>query len=195
MIEFDAEKHIYKVDGVRVPSVSEVTECLHRMAYKDAPPDLMEMAAIRGTTVHEATVALDAEGEVSISGDLAPYLQAYAQFLEDHEPKWLKTEWRVNHGLEYAGTLDRYGMFNGSHCILDIKTTSRIGRETKALYNAAQNLYRWAIQADYPVDKLWILQLKKDATYKLIELPVEDKLAQACWDIYCETQRIRRKRK
>ena len=194
MIEFDEERHIYRVDGIVVPSVSEVTECLHRMAYRDAPPDMMAYAAARGTAVHQAAEALDWDDVVQISGNLAPYIRAYAKFLEDKKPRWDQIEFRVNKGLEYAGTLDRYGEFNGASCIVDIKTTSRITREIKALYTAAQNLYRRAIDDWLPVDKLWILQLKQDETYKLIELPVEDSLADACLAIHAATQKRRRKR-
>ena len=192
MIEFDASRHIYRVDGVIVPSVSEITECLHKMAYRDAPPDLMEYAAARGTAVHEATEKLDWNGEVQVNGTIAPYLKAYAKFLEAKQPEWDLIEHRVNKGLEYAGTLDRYGKFNGAYCILDIKTTSRITREIKAVYTAAQNLYRRALESWLPVEKLWILQLKQDETYKLIELPVEDTLADACLAIHSAVGKRRR---
>ena len=194
-LEFQEEGHIYTVDGIRVPSVSEITSFLARIAYGEAPPDVMAIAAERGTMVHRATQELDEKGECSITGDLAPYLQAYSSFLEEHNPKWDFIEFPVNNGLLYAGTLDRYGLLNNTHAILDIKTTSSITRNVKALYTAAQNLYRMAIQDWLPVDKIYILQLKRDATYKLVELPVEDGLANACLTIYEATKKKERKKK
>ena len=194
-LEFQEEGHIYTVGGIRVPSVSEVTSCLSRMAYGEAPSEAMAIAADRGTAVHKATQELDEAGECTVTGDLSPFLEAYNKFLEDKKPKWDFIEFAVNNGMQYAGTLDRYGLLNNAHAIVDIKTTSSITRSVKALYTAAQNLYRMAIEDWLPVDKIYILQLKRDATYRLVELPIEDGLANACLAIYEATKKKERKRK
>jgi hypothetical protein len=60
------------------------------------------------------------------------------------------------------------------------------------LYTAAQNLYRMAIEGEYPVEQIVILQLKKDGTYKCIELEIQDELANACIAL---SQALRRRRR
>ena len=179
LIFFD-EGHRYTVDGVEVPSVSEVTRFLAREVYSDVNQTALDAAATRGTNVHKATEALDKFGQVEVDDEALPYLKAYVAFRKEQNPEWEKIEWPVNNGLLYAGTIDRYGLLGDRHVILDIKTTARIDRPHKVVYTAAQNLYRMAIQEKHAVDAIVILQLKKDGTYKMIELEVQDELANAC---------------
>ena len=177
---FYDQTHQYTVDGVEVPSVSELTRFISREVYKDVQQFMLDAAATRGTNVHKATEALDKFGTVEVDDEALPYIKAYLKFRKDHQPDWIKVEWSVNRGFLYAGTLDRYGTIGDKKVILDIKTTSRISKDHKVLYTAAQNLYRMAIEQDYPVDAIYILQLKKDGTYKFYELEIQDELANAC---------------
>ncbi len=192
---FYDDTHRYTVDGEDVPSVSELTRFLARELYQDAPQFAIDSAAQRGTKIHKATEALDKFGSVEIEDDLAPYLKAYVQFVKEHTPEWEKIEWAVCNEKLYAGTLDRYGVMNGKKIILDIKTTGTITGMHKVLYSAGQNLYRLAVLKENPVDELWILQLKKDGTYKLIQLDVNEDLARACITLHEAIRKTKRKRR
>ena len=193
MLEFEEKTHTYRLDGVKIPSVSDITECLAAITYREVPPEIMAYAAERGTIIHRAAEELDMKGEVSVTGEYAPYVEAYANFLRDKEPIWDMIEEPVNNGTLYAGTPDRYGLMDGKHVIVDIKTAAQISRVKKALYTAAQNLYRAALETWLPVDELWLLQLSKDGAYKLIPLPKDDTLATACLVIYNQTRRKEKK--
>ena len=58
MLTFDEATHTYTLDGVRFPSVTEVTRfCAYD--YKSERPWLAEAAARRGTAVHEACALID----------------------------------------------------------------------------------------------------------------------------------------
>ena len=53
MLTFDEATHTYTLDGIRLPSVTEVTRfCAYD--YRSDRPWLAEAAARRGTAVHEA---------------------------------------------------------------------------------------------------------------------------------------------
>ena len=125
------------------------------------------------------------------------FRKAYAKFLKENDVDWFGIEMITHNQDFYAGTLDRYGFVNGNTVILDIKTTKTISGKHKKLYEAGQNLYRLAVKDRFDVDieKLFILQLKEDETYKLIELPVDDELALACMSLHRATQKKRRRRK
>lgn len=193
LIKFFEEDHRYVIDGEEVPSVSEITRFISNEVYRDVMEAAKDNAAERGTKIHKATEALDKFGKVEIDDELTPYLKAYLAFLKAASPEWEKIEWPVHNGLLYAGTLDRYGTIEGRRAIVDIKSTASISRQHKVLYTAAQNLYRMAIEDEHPVEALYILQLKKDGNYKLIELPIEDALANAC--ITLSTALAKKKRK
>lgn len=191
-IILDEDVHQYTVDGEEVPSVSELTRFISKEIYGDVVQSTLDAAADRGTRVHKGAEALDKFGTVEIEDELLPYLQAYVSFIKEHKPEWEKIEWPVNNGMLYAGTIDRYGILDTKRSIVDIKTTSRIGPAHRVLYTAAQNLYRMAIEGDHPVEQIVILQLKKDGTYKCIELEIQDELANACIAL---SQALRKRRR
>ena len=194
---FYDDTHRYTVDGEEVPSVSELTRFLTREVYTDTPQFFMDGAAARGTLVHKATEAIDEYGKVECPDDISPYVQAYVSFLHDKKPEYHRIEWPVcNHKL-YAGTVDRYGVLDGKNVILDIKTTANITGMHKVLYRAQLNLYRLAVEIEAPVEELWILQLKKDGTYKLIQLDIDEPLALACLTMHeaIKNSKTRRRKK
>ena len=195
LLFFDAD-HTYTVDGETVPSVSELTRFLSRELYGDIQQYNLDRAASRGTAVHKATEVLDKYGKVEASEDIVPYVKAYLQFLKDHKPTWEKIEWAVcSPEKDYAGTIDRYGIVDEKHTIVDLKTTANICPRHRKLYEAAQNLYRMAIEHKHPVEQLLILQLKNDGTYKLYELPVDSTLANACLAMHKAMAKKKRRKK
>ena len=192
---FYDDSHKYTVDGEEVPSVSELTRFLTRELYTETPQYVLDNAANRGTKVHKATEALDKFGRVEIEDDLAEYVKAYVAFRKEINPEWEKIEWSVCNDKLYAGTVDRYGKMNGLSVIMDIKTTGTITGLHKVLYTAQLNLYRLAVMKEKPVDGLWVLQLKKDGTYKLIQLEVNEPLAQACITMHKAIKNGRKRRR
>ena len=190
LIFFD-EGHIYELDGERIPSVSEITRFLAREIYGDVQQFRLDRAAERGTKIHKLTEALDKYGEIDADAESLPYIKAYLKFRQEHDVQWEEIEKPRFHpdGL-YAGTIDRMGMIDGRRGILDIKNVYRIH---KPLYEAAQNLYRMTYDPGF-IEVLYILHLKPDATYKLIELPIRDDLALACLTLHRATAKKRGKR-
>ena len=192
---FYDQTHQYTVDGVEVPSVSEITRFISREIYQDTQQFMLDAAATRGTNVHKATEALDKFGSVEVDDEALPYLQAYLAFRKEYKPDWEKIEWSVHKGQEYAGTLDRYGTIRDKRAIVDIKTTANISRGHRMMYTAAQNLYRMAIEEEFPVDAIYILQLKKDSSFSLLELDISDDLANACLTLHKALQKRKHKLK
>ena len=195
---FYDDSHTYTVDGQEVPSVSELTRFLTRELYNDAPQYFLDQAAKRGTSVHKATEALDKFGTVEIDDEFAGFVKAYVSFLKEHDVSWDNIEWPVcskDNEMPYAGTIDRVGTLDGKIVILDIKTTANISGLHKLCYTAQLNLYKLAVKEEKPVEGLWVLQLKKDGTYKLIPLEENEELAKACLTMHYAIQKTKRKRR
>lgn len=175
---FYEKNHIYMLDGQRLPCVSDLCRFLHKEIYKDAPLWQMEAAADRGTSVHRATELLDKTGTAEISEEYAPYLEAYAAFRREHDVEWELIEHPDHHPVHgYAGTIDRFGKVDGFATLLDIKTTWKVH---KPLCSASLNLYRMILEfRERAVERLLILHLKKDGTYKLIKFVADDSVPMA----------------
>lgn len=173
-IHFNAEQHIYTVDGKELPSVTTICRFLS-YDYKSNRPWLAEAAAKRGTAIHEACALMDYGEEVEAPPEMAGYLAAYRRFLSDYQPEWLGIERPLGSlDLGYAGTPDRFGIIGGKRVLVDIKT----GR----LHVPAVSAQLWgyetllatadfdAIQADYALrlDKSGIYELRLiDPSYPL----------------------------
>ena len=186
----------YTLDGEVIPSVSELTRFISREIYNDLQQGTLDRAAGRGTAVHKATELLDKYGKVEATDDIVPYVRAYVSFLKEHEVQWEKIEWAVcSPENDYAGTLDRYGLLDGKRTLADIKSISALSPGHRKLYEASLNLYRMAIQAEHQIERLLIIWLKKDGTYKLWDVPIDDTLANACRALHQALKKKPRKKK
>lgn len=177
LLFFD-QGHRYTVDGRELPSVTQLCRFLSREVYGGINQYTLDAAADRGTKVHKATEVLDLYGKVDVDDDLLPYLNAYLKFRREHTIRWDRVEYAAYHPEDgYAGTIDRYGEVDGKRAIVDLKTTCTVH---KPLCAASLNLYRRMMEAHgNPVDALYILHLRKDGSYKLVEFQADDNLPNA----------------
>lgn len=192
LLFFD-QGHKYTLDGEELPSVSELCRFLSREIYGDVAQWRLDQAADRGTAVHKATEVLDKYGKVDVQDGILPYVQAYIQFRQEHPAEWQKIEYATHHpDRRYAGTIDRYGLVDGAASLVDIKTSYTIH---KPLCAAQLNLYRWILEAEgRPVDRLYILHLKKDGAYKLQQFEKDDALPEALLTLHNALKKKRRKK-
>lgn len=194
VLTFTEEDHTYEVNGQVIPAVSEIIRFISREVYGEVTQYVLDNAADRGTRVHKATQMLDVVHDVECDEDIVPYVQAYVQFLRDHKPSWRFIEKSMYHPeLMYAGTLDRMGDIDGKKTIVDIKTSSSL---QKVMYGAQLNLYRKMMEANYhDVERLCVLHLKKDGTYKLVDFDIDDTVADACLTLHKALEKKPRKKK
>ena len=169
-IDFDEERHIYTVDGKKVPSVTEMLSYATAKHYGNINESVLRQAAQRGTDVHEACQDIDYGLEVKADPVIAPYVKAYVQFLCDYLPEWEEIEQKhYNENLVYCGTVDRMGKINGRKAIVDIKTVSSISRTNYIVYSAQTYAYSRFYDDGCDFDR-YILVLKKDGKYRLVNL-------------------------
>ena len=192
LLFFD-EGHRYEVDGEVLPSVSELCRFLTREVYESVSQYHLDRAADRGTKVHKACETLDLYGKVEISDEFAPYVAAYLQFRKEHEVQWQMIEQSMYHTEDrYAGTVDRYGLLDGVHTLVDFKTSYVV---QKRLAIAQLNLYRRMLQRNgYPVDRQVILHLTKDG-YKLVEIERRDDVPEALLTLHRLMEKKKRRKR
>ena len=187
-IDFNEEKHEYTVGGVHIPSVSEILAPLNAERYGEINREVLRSAAERGKAVHELCEAIDygIDPDEDEMPEIQGYVDAYYQFLFDHEVEWQMVEQIVAcyRGIEgepplYCGTIDRFGIVDGCKAVVDIKTYASMTTEAQMTASCQTALYRDAIydNSSYIDDGIphwkihrYILHLKKDGKYRLIDL-------------------------
>ena len=176
-IDFDEEKHEYSVGGIKVPSVSEILAPLSAERYGELSPWMLKAAAARGTAVHEATELVDYGIPLEPDPDVYDYMFAYETFLLEHEVDWEAIEGIVYYKRTedelplYAGTIDRFGLVDGIPAVVDIKTYSSMSTDSQLYASCQTVLYADALESmGRMVLGRYILHLRKDGTYRLIDL-------------------------
>ena len=191
MLTFDEATHTYTLDGIRLPSVTEVTRfCAYD--YKSDRPWLAEAAARRGTAVHEACALIDYGEEPEKTPEIAGYLKAYRRFLKDWKPEWKLIECPIaDRDMKMAGTMDRFGIIHNAPAILDIKT----GQLHDAALSAQMTGYYQLLQHERGgilFAELYALKLSHDGTYQLAMVTPRPGLLGACITLHHATERKKR---
>lgn len=156
------DEHVYELDGVVVPSVTQVLQGVGLINFDGVPAAALEYARNRGSLVHQALEFYDQDDldVYSLDPAIASYLPGYQRYLIDSGFIPETIEQRVYHEqYRYAGTLDRTGTMGGKRVLIDLKT----GAVDKwvALQTAA---YEMCLPDGY---ERYALQLTAEGKYKL----------------------------
>jgi hypothetical protein len=166
---FSPEGHVYSLDGVIVPSVTQALTLAGLDDVSRVPAHRLQRAADLGTAVHLACAYLD-EDDLdldSLDPAIVGYVLGYQRFKQQRgfSPVVIEQRGVVSTGLPYGFCLDRIGILDDKEVLIDIKTASR-----------KQNW--WGIQVaayaqavEFKGERLAV-HVAKDGSYKLI--PHED---------------------
>ena len=189
-LEYIHESHMYIVDGVIVPSVTQVLDCKFGKKYDFVSPQVLRRAAEKGTAVHEAIEQFERYGTESDLKELRNYKflkKAYGfECLENEIPVILFK----NGDPVAAGRLDMVVAMNGKTGLADIKRTSTLDKN----YLAYQlNMYRIAYQQSYGVqiDLLRGIHLRED-TRRFVDIPIKENIV---WEVLEEWQTMKQEMK
>jgi hypothetical protein len=172
-IEFIDSTHTYLVNGVIVPSVTQIMKPVSEAYYADIPSFVLNNAAGRGTRVHKAIY--DYENGDETDDELLPYLRTYltAKKLKGFEP--IKQEFVLTDGT-FCGTIDMLATMDKEQVLIDLKVTSKFNKELAEIQLAGYE--ELCEKNNIQVGRSYILHLTKDS-YKLHKVtPNYDKWAE-----------------
>jgi hypothetical protein len=110
--------------------VSVLKKTKARKTLKDAWELERDIAADRGTAIHEAAEQYALGKAVDMVPEIEPYVKAFDSFCYDFKPEFMYTEALVvSHTYGYAGTLDSIVRIDGKTYVLDIKTGNYVWPE------------------------------------------------------------------
>lgn len=172
VLHFDEASHTYTVDGVVVPSVTQILAPLNDLSF--IKPDALQYKRDLGTAVHKATELHDL-GELdedSVADVVRPYLDAWIRLRRETKLEILGMEKRVYHPAHrYCGTYDRLVKFDGRRCMWDLKTGAMYpsyGPQTAAYKNAEEK------ESGKRIEGRHTIELRDDGTYRIHEMKDPD---------------------
>lgn len=180
---FHNENHIYELDGVKIPSVSEILYPLGDDIEEDLE-NVFEAAAERGTILHKVIeLLLLGETEVEYPSQYESYVDAIRLFLSEHTITPIAIEKPVYHTtMLYGGTPDLLCEFDNFISILDYKFVAQVQKtKVKAQTNGYAKIY---YDEGVDIEKLYVVQFLPDGNYRLYPIKVDDTEFDLCYDIY-----------
>lgn len=172
ILEYYDETHTYLVDGVIVPSITQILKYKFGNKYNGVSKEVLDKAAEKGTAVHEAIEAWCKNGTESLLPELRnfKFLKEKYQFevLQNEVPVILQKEGRIIG----AGRLDLVLKIDGHIGGADIKRTSVLDKE----YLAYQlNLYRIAYRQTYGIEWEFLRGVHlRDDVRKFVTIPIKE---------------------
>ena len=179
-LEYLDDIHQYLVNGICIPSITQVLSHRFGNKYAGIARETLEKAAEYGTGVHAAIEGYAREGWLAEeTRGFEAELRNFEWLQKQFEFKIVKTELPV---ILYdyeepiaAGRLDLLMETRGVKSIADIKTTSTLDKE----YLGCQlNLYRRAFMQTYvdPILALDAIHLRRKVVRRFVPIPINEEL-------------------
>ena len=175
VLEYFDDTHEYLVDGVIVPSITQILKIKFGNKYDGVSQKVLNRAAEKGTEVHEAIERYCKTGENSDLKEVRnfKFLQKQYKFevLDNEVPIILF----LNDEPVAAGRLDLVLKLDNKIGGGDIKRTATLDKE----YLAYQlNLYRIGYRQCYGVEWEFLKGIHlRDDTRKFLNIPINEKMA------------------
>lgn len=164
VLTFDEDKHIYRLNGIIVPSVTQVMKPLSDETYRDVDSKVLRRAAGKGTAVHNAIENYLDFGIEDVDPGYSGYFTAFLRWFDEYKPQVIATEYRLYHKfMGYAGTADLICDIGGKPYVIDYKTTQRIEELLVKVQLKAYSQALGSLGAE--PKRAASLHLKKDGTF------------------------------
>ena len=171
--QFDESTHTYTVDGVRIPSVTQILETVGLVDYKDIPRDVFAYAAERSVAVHSAAEFFDQHDlDIdSLDPQVMKYFIGWKNFRQDYPFEVFESE-KIHvgelNGLKFGMKADRVvKLGKGQIGVYDIKCTSKLhpayGVQT------AGYVLGLGFKCDPEVARRFVVHLRPNSLYQLHE--------------------------
>ena len=166
MIEFIEDGHIYLLDGVITPCVSDILHFIFPDKYKNVNKTILNKKAEYGSTIHKAIECLEQGLKIPKLNYIQELsLEQYKKLKNEYNIEVLSQEQKIHYKDLYCGTYDMEANVNGIHSLVDIKTTAELDYE----YLSWQlSFYELAIGKRFK--KLYCLWLPKKDLGRLVEI-------------------------
>ena len=138
ILEFDENSHIYIVDGLIVPCVTDILSRKYK-DYDGVSQETLKRAANLGTKLHKAIEIYEKKGITNNSEEFKNYLFLKKHYKIENIDNEVPIIYEENGKVLFAGTLDQIYKIDNKLGINDFKRVSAPNKEKIALQ---VNLYK-----------------------------------------------------
>lgn len=196
IVEYDDETHSYVVDGIDVPSVTQLMRRRFGGMYNGIPCSVLNEAARKGTLLHETIEAAEKAEDISTFSPPAEVEDEYRSYLflkRQYEFTCIGNEILLL--IPYEGEIIAAGRMDmllldreGKTGIADIKRTSKLD---EAYLSYQLTIYGMGLEYCYNIKPefyrcIWLRETKRK--YKAIK-PCHDLAMELLKEVYDESQR------
>ena len=185
-IEFIEDQHLYIVDGILTPCVSNILAYKFK-DYRAVSPEVLQRASERGTELHEAIESYERNGTESELKEFQNYL-----FLKKHHgfvniANEVPVLYEKDGTVLFVGTLDQVIELDGKRGINDFKRVSAPNKQ-KIAYQL--NFYKLAYEQTYgeKVDFLSYTHLR-ETVRKFNMLPIGEEVTLNLLNEFLESEK------
>ena len=173
-VEFDPISHIYIVDGLIVPSVTQILGKAFN-DYGGVSERVLKEACEKGVALHKAIELYEKTGQASDLKEFRNYLFLKRYNGIENVANEVPVIYEENGKVLYAGQLDQIFKIEDCYGINDFKRVSAPNKEKIALQ---LNLYKIAYEQSYQkeIQILSFMQLREDKR-KFTPLPINEQSA------------------
>lgn len=136
-LDYDEGAHSYKVDGIKVPSVTRVVDgCFPKnltdwalLVGKEEYDNVINEAIEIGNDTHKWVEDYITYGHVcsNPANHISHPVNAFLKWNDRFKPSWNDAERKIYcDKYKYAGTVDAVAKINGRVCVIDFKTSKKI---------------------------------------------------------------------
>lgn len=175
-LEYFDDEHIYLVDGIKMPSVTQILQTKFGKKYEHVSPAVLKKAAEAGNAVHDAIYSLCKTGEYTDLPEVKNFLFLQKQYNFEVIDNEVPVVLFFNDEPIAAGRLDivlknETGQLGGA----DIKRTSVLDKEHLAYQ---LNIYRIAYRQTYGIEWEFLKGLHlRENVRKYVDIPIDENLA------------------
>lgn len=188
-LEFEERRHVYKLNGVVIPSVTTVMKPLSDDVYGKIDQGVLNRAAARGTAVHNAIENFVKFGIEDIPPEHEGYFNAFLKWHEEHGVAPYGTEVKLYHkGLLYAGTADMLAEVDALDTLVDFKTSAQVSKMMCGVQLEAYDRAIASHDAGIRFKQKVIVHLTKNGEYQMLQF---QDTATECWRVFTALLTVR----
>ena len=164
------------MDGVIIPSVSEILHFIFPNKYTGIDKEILDKKAEYGSKIHEAIECIEQGKTLPELDSIQEFsINQYQRLKEKNNIEVIAQEQMIHFKDKYCGRFDMTAKVNGFYSLCDIKTTATLDKEYLSWQLSFYELAFVSMYGMSPFEKLYAIWLPKKEYGEVVEIERKSK--------------------